>query len=354
MAKREDLLRRRKQIETLMPLLKAGKALQLRREMAEIDLALGEKNIPAPGFMKPSDLSASAAGVNGVGGLVDEVSSPPGAMRLIRVPFYLYDGDSTQASFVAPQVGPIWFTSGGPNSFSETNPVVTVRIPNETGVRKVYGLLFRTPVIAWSDLRVVGLELVQRSVPFSGVPDPAALVIPPLVPTSVEIGTGLPAPPFPSVPSGLGYFNDIQDVTLNRTGLQKVTGQYLLEDNVLAPVWDETARYYSSPIPRVFLKNFVVGGGANLFAQTGFIDGSNFWAGLRVYRGLRAYPLLLAPDQCFIEAAVQGAQLSSTTFSINLVCDVLSDDIIGKGRPGPYTRRNASARLPNLDTGLQE
>jgi hypothetical protein len=348
MAEREDLLRRRKQIETLMPLFRPDRAAALRRELGEIDRALGPKDAPSPGFMKPSDLTASATGVNGVGGLVDEVNAPPGAMRLIRVPFYLYDGDSTQASFVAPQTGPLWVTSGGNNTFSTTNPLVTVRIPNETGVRKVYGLLFRTPVIAWAELRVVGLELSQRSTPFSGVNE--GLGVEPVLPTPVFVG---PKVAGPNVIGPNPFFDDGDPHGLVN-GYQDTTGQFLIQAAKGAVEWDETARYYSSPIPRVFLKNFFVGGGANLFAQAGFIDGSNFWTGLRVYRGLRAYPRLTAPDQCFIEAAVQGAQLASTTFSINLICDVLSDDIVGKGRPGPYTRRNASARRPNIDTGLQE
>lgn len=159
--------RKRARLQALLPLLSPEKAQDAREELVLLDARLGKQQ---PAFAKkPKDDPASASGVNGVGGLVFQAKSPPGAGRLLRVPFVLYEANAAQLSFQAPQVGPMFYTAAGPNQVSSTNPSVTVTMPNDASGRRVLsGFLFRTNVIEWAKLRIVGLEVCQRHGVYGG------------------------------------------------------------------------------------------------------------------------------------------------------------------------------------------
>jgi hypothetical protein len=169
-ASRQLLERKRARIEALLPLVSQAKRADLRRKLLELESRLGRK---PPGYARQSALQASAAGVNGVGGLRFTAKAPPGEGRLLRLPFYLYEMDFNQSSFVAPEVGPMVVTAGGANVVDETHPTVIATMPNDASGRRVLsGFKLRTPPISWAKLRVVGLETTQRQSVYGGN-DPA-------------------------------------------------------------------------------------------------------------------------------------------------------------------------------------
>lgn len=185
-ASRPALERKRARIQALLPLVSQEKRADLRRKLIELDGKLGRK---APGYAKPSNLAASAAGVNGVGGLRFQAKAPPGEGRLVRIPFYLYEMDFNQSSFVAPEVGPMVTTAAGANAVSETNPTVIATMPNDASGRRVLsGFKFRTPTMGWAKLRVVGLEATQRQSVYGGNdPDGTAQTPSPLPNAAVNV-----------------------------------------------------------------------------------------------------------------------------------------------------------------------
>jgi hypothetical protein len=110
-----------------------------------------------------------------------------------------------------------------------------------------------------------------------------------------------------------------------------------------------TSPFYTGLAPKLLLKNLQVGGGANLFIQEQFIDGTVYDERLPELAGLRAYPRLDSPNQAYVSAAVQGGCLTSLTFSVTLICEVREDADLGAGIPGPYLRRDATLRRTNAD-----
>ncbi len=451
-AEREALERKRQRLQSLLPLISTDKAVDVRYEIALIDQKLGPTK---PAFTKyQPDLEASAKGVNGVGGLVFQAEAPPGPGRLLRVPFYLYDANFTQLSFQAPQVGPMVITGAGGNRVDETNPTVIVTMPNDPSGRRVLsGFLFRTPVIEWAKLRVVGLEITQTRTVYggnaplftAGSPGPTpgsltdvnfydvgpsssrtgrydsfAVVVPPLpaAPTTiggVPIAENLPfwgpgpGGGFPFTPRSLSFgyveaatssltisvvfkddsvfppglqrnlvFISIGDPsitvdavvgvtsvfpggtrTVNFTftpttvGLVSTTVQLWWQAGVNPPYittvpivgYGAPNNYYKNGQLYLLIRGLAVGGGANLLSQDGFIDATPYDAKATDFPGLRAYPELASPDQAFIEAAVVGPPLASMTFTINLVCDIMSDRDFGDPTIGPYDREAAMDRL---------
>jgi hypothetical protein len=173
------MVRKRARLQSLLPLVSTDKAVDVRYEIALLDQKLGPTN---PAYAKPQpELESSASGVNGVAGLMFEVQAPPGQGRLVRVPLYLYSANFNQLSFQAPQVGPMVITGAGANQVDEANPTVIVTMPNDPSGRRVLsGFSFRTPVMEWAKLRVVGLEVTQvhsvyggNAIPYTaGVPGP--------------------------------------------------------------------------------------------------------------------------------------------------------------------------------------
>jgi len=177
------MVRKRARLQSLLPLVSTDKAVDVRYEIALLDQKLGPTK---PAYAKPQpELESSASGVNGVAGLMFEVQAPPGQGRLVRVPLYLYSANFTQLSFQAPQVGPMVITGAGSNQVDETNPTVIVTMPNDPSGRRVLsGFSFRTPVMEWAKLRVVGLEVTQVHSVYGGGAIPYTAGVPGPVPAS--------------------------------------------------------------------------------------------------------------------------------------------------------------------------
>jgi hypothetical protein len=459
--RRSALIRKRNRLQTLLPLLSTEKARDVRYELQKLNAKLGPQKAA---FAKPqADLTASAAGVNGVGGLMFQAQSPPGAGRLVRVPFYLYDANFTQLAFQAPEVGPMVFTGAGSNQLDEANPTINVTMPNDPSGRRVLsGFQFRTPVVDWARLRVVGLETCQIQSVYGGrapanqILGPSPLPSSPVPVDGYDVGPGsgatgrynpyavvpvpVPPPPQPRIalpdpPGGVpaiiwqqgpGFdvnqiqidfgvialgetataqitFTDVAGapqarnfagkastapeftddapnvvtanwvpaggtatvtVTFTPTAVGTVTGvlsyDFSIGGNppacrVFITVVGTAAqnRYYNNGKLYLLLKNLSVGGGANLLSQEGYIDGALYDSRLRHNPGLRAMPTLNSPNRAYIEAAVVGPQLTSMTFSVNLLCDIMDDTEYGVVTPGPYARREALLRSsvsnPNSD-----
>jgi hypothetical protein len=456
--RRARSIRKRDRLLSLLPLLSPEKAEDVRYELQKLDAEIGPDR---PDFTKSQpDLDRSAAGVNGVGGLMFQTEAPPGAGRMVRVPLYLYDANFTQLSFQAPEVGPMVLTSNGANQVDETNPTVIVTMPNDPSGRRVLsGFLFRSPVIEWARLRVVGLETCQVQTVYGGQAPANQILAPSPLPTSpvnvdgYDVGPGsgetgrynpyavTHSPPIaipiqlvvdnggwpaqwqvaftqatppvllaPSLPSPILDFGVVESgspaVTLQVTISSQNKQIDLLsknwsvsnfsDDAVVGPAFVTNAlpgttvvnitftppsgagsffgslrlrlqaaapaptdivdlfisvgatvvqnRYYTNGKLYLLLKNFNIGGGANLLSQEGYIDGALYDSRLAHSPGLRALPELTSPNRAFIEAAVVGPELTTMTFSINLLCDILDDDEFGTYVPGPYGRRDALLR----------
>lgn len=224
--RRARSIRKRDRLLSLLPLLSPEKATEVRYELQKLEAELGPER---PDFTKAQpDLDRSAAGVNGVGGLMFQTEAPPGAGRMVRVPMYLYDANFTQLSFQAPEVGPMVVTSSGANQVDESNPSVIVTMPNDPSGRRVLsGFQFRSPVIEWARLRVVGLETCQVQTVYGGQAPANQILAPSPLPTSpvnvdgYDVGPGSgetgrynpyavtgPAPPVMPVPNpdnGAGF-----------------------------------------------------------------------------------------------------------------------------------------------------
>jgi hypothetical protein len=177
------MVRKRARLQSLLPLVSTDKAVDVRYEIALLDQKLGPTS---PAYAKPQpELESSASGVNGVAGLMFEVQAPPGEGRLVRVPLYLYSANFNQLSFQAPQVGPMVITGAGANQVDEANPTVIVTMPNDPSGRRVLsGFSFRTPVMEWAKLRVVGLEVTQVHSVYGGGAIPYTAGVPGPVPGS--------------------------------------------------------------------------------------------------------------------------------------------------------------------------
>ena len=92
--------------------------------------------------------------------------------------------------------------------------------------------------------------------------------------------------------------------------------------------------------PMLLVSDLKLGGSTNLFTHEGFGDASIYSSDLQDYAGLRDYPLLDAPNvaEVSVSAVSPTATGDRLTFSLSLVCDVISDDNYGIHLPGPYAR----------------
>lgn len=104
--------------------------------------------------------------------------------------------------------------------------------------------------------------------------------------------------------------------------------------------------------PGAIVANLRIGGGANLFTHGAWADARMYDADFPEFVGLREYPVLHTPNQATVvvnqvgpwdPAAGSGYR---TTFSCNLLCEVLVDDRDGAHIPGPYARAGALVRQP--------
>jgi hypothetical protein len=304
---RRILQGRIRRLELLLRVSSGDRARDIRQALDDLHRKVGTSS-PAP---DPRDLirnaPASAAGTNGVGGLHFQANSPPGLGRLVALPLYLYELDN-QPAFPVGNVTP-WSTvttGAGPLLPDESNPTVIVNIPpfgfdGVTANRKVSGLSFRTPILEWATVRIVGFRVAIKASPLPQTPSALPAIAP--------------------IPDG-GAFNNLSTVP------------YL---------------YTSSQRPLLLVRNLSVGGSANLFPQGEYVDATVYGTGIPEYAGLRDNPILESPNRAYLTAAVVGAPYTSMTLSMSVIVDILDDTEFGRHRPGPYARRGAQGRTPSLD-----
>lgn len=280
---RRRLLRTKRKITALLPLVSEDRARNMKIELVQINRVLGlSGKIDAQELL---DSPVSSAGVMGIGGLDFQAPAPPGVGRLIRLPFYL-------SAYTGPAGINAMLTDGGFDQPAVSNPTVVAQLPTGVagvGARTLSGMTFQTPQISWANLRVVGLQASQT--------------------------------PF--------------------------TPQYIDPDSLAVM---ETTR------PFLLLKELFIGGGANLLSQEGYIDAALYSPLVPEMAGLREYSLLSSPSVATIRAAISGMPApvvlpgllsSAITFSLNLICEVLDDDVFGSHIQGPYARAGALIRRPN-------
>jgi len=169
------LLRRRQKLETLLPLARPRQAERIMHRIERIDNVLERKGYTARQSAIADAISAS--GVEGIGSLKFQAQAPPGLGRLVRLPFYPFDGNG---GIVAGTTSSI--TEGGFGQPSETNPVVIEY--TGAGATSVGPHGLRTPQISWATLRLVGFETVQKRQKGTSESGPMMLV------SDLQIGGG--------------------------------------------------------------------------------------------------------------------------------------------------------------------
>ena len=218
---------------------------------------------------------------------------------------------------------PLWVTGKGVEEVDDSNPTVLVTIPNAPGFSSVRGFRFRTPVLEWAKLRVVGFQVSTRPVPRGEYAFP---------PIYNEVW---PQVPMRGNDIGIDYSNPPPNT---------------MSSNALGPMSAKGySAYWRGSAPILLAKNLAVGGSANLFIQEGYIDTIPFADSVPEFPGLRAYPVLDPPNRAYIDAAVSGQPLTGMTFSMYLLCDILDDADFGAPISGPYGRRDALMRFDPPD-----
>lgn len=160
----QRLLQRKAKLQALMTVSGPRKQAAIQRRLARIDAVLAKTGYTEA--QAAGQLSAAAAGIEGIGGLMFQAQSPPGLGRLLRLPFYPVDANA----------GAI--TGAGAGNPSSTNPVVILDPALLPGGANTSGTAFRmlTPQISWATLRVVGFESAQRKFRAISNPGPTLLV----------------------------------------------------------------------------------------------------------------------------------------------------------------------------------
>ena len=169
------LIRRRQKLETLLPLARPRQAEKIMNRMEHIDSILARAGYTA----RQASISdaQSASGVEGVGALKFQAEGPPGLGRLVRLPFYPFDGNGGVAPGTTSSI-----TEGGYGQPSETNPVVIEFTTGTATTVGPHGL--QTPTISWATLRLVGYETVQKRQRGTSESGPMVLV------SDLQIGGG--------------------------------------------------------------------------------------------------------------------------------------------------------------------
>lgn len=86
------------------------------------------------------------------------------------------------------------------------------------------------------------------------------------------------------------------------------------------------------------MEDFKIGGSPNLFLDESFVLMDDYDTDKEQFAGLRAYPVLIAPNTAQVDVAA-FAPAGQTLFSaVTLVTEVLRDDAFGPGLPGAYAR----------------
>ena len=301
-----------RRLELLLRLSSGDRARDLRQALDQLYTQVGKAPVRPDPVALMKDVAASAAGVNGVGGLTFEANAPPGIGRLVAIPLYLYELDNqpTFPSVVGnnPKTGWTTVTTGaGALQPDEANPSVIVNIPpfatdGITANRKVTGLYFRSPILEWATVRIVGFQVATKACPLPEFIEDLPTVFP--------------------IPNGGAFL----DASLN------------------------PRLYTSNQRPTLLVRNLNIGGSANLFPQGEYVDATVYSTLIPEYAGLRDNPILASPNRAYLSAAVVGVPYTSMTFTINLIVDIIDDTEFGRHQPGPYARRGAQGRTLSIDT----
>lgn len=86
------------------------------------------------------------------------------------------------------------------------------------------------------------------------------------------------------------------------------------------------------------MQDFKIGGSPNLFLVEDWVLADDYDVDKEQFAGLRAYPVLIAPNTAQITVAGFGPSAVSVFLIISLVTEVLRDDAFGPGLPGAYAR----------------
>ena len=102
----------------------------------------------------------------------------------------------------------------------------------------------------------------------------------------------------------------------------------------------KTLSAQDASLPSLLVSDLKIGGGTNLFTHEEYADAGFYVQDIEDYAGLRDYPLLDAPNvaEVTVSAVSPTATGDRITFSMSLVCDVISDDNYGEHLVGPYAR----------------
>ena len=305
-----------RRLELLLRLSTGDRARDIRKALEQLYAQVGDARQihPDPKALL-NDAAASAAGVNGVGGLTFTAASPPGLGRLVAIPLYLYELDNQPSFPVSGNFGTSWSTvttGAGVLQPDEATPSVIVNIPplqtdGVTPNRKVTGLRFRTPILEWATVRIVGFQVSTKAAPLPEFPE--------------ELPGAVAGPALPGIPNG---------------------GPFANADTL-------PEQYTTNQRPLLLVRNLNVGGSANLFPQGEHVDATVYSTLLPEYAGLRDNPILESPNRAYLSASVVGVPYTSLTFSMQLIVDILDDTEFGAHRPGPYARRGAQGRVPSVE-----
>lgn len=87
------------------------------------------------------------------------------------------------------------------------------------------------------------------------------------------------------------------------------------------------------------MQDFKIGGSPNLFLYESWVSMDDYDTDKEQFAGLRAYPVLIAPNTASLDIAAFGvAATPAVACVISVVTEVLRDDAFGPGLPAAYAR----------------
>lgn len=86
------------------------------------------------------------------------------------------------------------------------------------------------------------------------------------------------------------------------------------------------------------MQDFKIGGSPNLFLDESFVLMDDYDTDKEQFAGLRAYPILIAPNTAFVDVAAFAPAGQTLFCAVSLVTEVMRDDAFGPGLPGAYAR----------------
>ena len=87
------------------------------------------------------------------------------------------------------------------------------------------------------------------------------------------------------------------------------------------------------------MQDFKIGGSPNLFLYESWVSMDDYDTDKDQFAGLRAYPVLIAPNTAQVTIAGFGGGATPTIYAIvSVVTEVLRDDAFGPGLPAAYAR----------------